>query len=93
MPANQKTLRPQEMPAQLKEFPILPERFENSLPVFQGKQAYKELFRRFGIPNAAPRPGESLFGNCRSLFVDDENDGQPVAYWELIGPGRNGSPL
>jgi hypothetical protein len=48
--------------------------------VFKGQEAYKELFRRFGIPNAAPLEGEGPFSSTRSLFVDDDNDGEPVAY-------------
>jgi hypothetical protein len=64
----------------LPGFPFSPLGFEDGLPVFKGQEAYKELFRRFGIPNAAPLEGEGPFSSTRSLFVDDDNDGEPVAY-------------
>lgn len=51
------------------------------IPTFQGKTTWKELFSQYGLPNAAPQIGESYFGNCRVLFVDDFDDGKPVAYW------------
>lgn len=51
------------------------------IPTYRGVEARRELTRRWGLPWADPRKGESLFGNCRILFVDDDNDGTPVAYW------------
>jgi hypothetical protein len=36
----------------------------------------------YGLPNAWPRRGESVFKTRRELFVDDEQDGLPVAFWE-----------
>ena len=51
------------------------------IPTFSGSEAREALVRLWGLPNSCPRPGESLFGNCRVVFVDDENDGVPVAYW------------
>ena len=53
---------------------------EDGLPVFRGIQARKELVRRFGLPNAAPGPGETPFGNTRCVFVDDWNAGKRSAY-------------
>ena len=50
------------------------------VPTYRGAEKRKELFRRWGAPNAAPRPGESLFAQCRLLFVDDDS-GRPIAYW------------
>lgn len=52
-----------------------------NIPTYSGREKYKELFRRYGCPNSAPRVGESHFGSCRVLFVDDDNDGKPMAYW------------
>ena len=63
--------------------PFSPVRFEDGLPVFRGQEAYKELFRRFGIPNASPAPGtdQGPFGkSTRCVFVDDDNDGERIAY-------------
>jgi hypothetical protein len=51
------------------------------LPTFSGDDARRALVRRWGLPNAWPREGEVLFGSCRVLFVDDDRDGKPVAYW------------
>ena len=79
MPAKQDRSG-QEMPPELEGFPFAPVQFGHGLPVFRGIQARKELVRRFGIPNAAPRPGETPFGNTRCVFVDDDNDGKPIAY-------------
>lgn len=57
-----------------------------NIPTYYGKEAYKKLVRRYGLPNAAPKKGESLFGKCRVLFVDDDNNGRPVAYWTYKNP-------
>jgi hypothetical protein len=73
---------PRELLPKLKGFPFDPVRYEDGLPVFQGVEARKELARRFGLPNAAPRSGEPLFGNGRIVFVDDENYGERVSYHE-----------
>ena len=56
--------------------------FEEGLPLFRGKEARRQLFKRFGLPNAHPRKGEPLFGISRSLFVDDEQDGKPIAFFD-----------
>lgn len=45
----------------LAGLPIRPVRFEDGLPVFQGPEARACLTRRFGLPNAYPRPGERIF--------------------------------
>ena len=82
MPHEQEESCPQEMPSKLKGFPFAPVRFEDGLPVFQGVEARKDLVRRFGLPNAAPAPGETPFGNTRCVFVDDWNDGERIAYFE-----------
>ena len=82
MPVKQERPRPKELSPKLKGFPFAPVGFENALPVFRGVAARKELVRRFGLPNAAPRPGEPLFGNARIVFVDDDNDGERIAYVE-----------
>ncbi len=81
MPNNQQHPSWQLTP-ELRGFPFAPVRTEQGLPVFRGKQARKELTHRFGLPNAAPRPGESPFGNTWCLFVDDGNNGKPIAYLE-----------
>ena len=62
-----------------------PSRFLDGLPVYLGQEAYKELFRLWGIPNWMPLPGETPFSRKqrRMLFVDDFDDGRPVAYWEI----------
>ncbi len=78
----------QELPPELNGFPLAPVRLENGLPVFHGKAARKELVRRFGLPNAAPGPGESPFGNTRCLFVDDWNHGKPIAYFDPNSDSR-----
>jgi len=82
MPHDNEKSRAQPIPPKLKGFPFAPVRFEDGLPVFQGVEARKELVRRFGLPNAAPRSGEPLFGNVRIVFVDDEHDGERIAYHE-----------
>ena len=53
------------------------------IPTFSGQDARRGLTRRWGLPNAAPRPGtrDRYFGKGRVLFVDDFDDGRPVAYW------------
>lgn len=54
---------------------------DHDIPTYTGDDARKALCSKYGLPNAAPRPGESFFGDCRVLFVDDYDDGKPVAYW------------
>lgn len=61
------------------------------IPTFSGREARKALVALWGLPNACPRQGEDLFGNCRVLFVDDENGGAPVAYW-IPGPTAGHTP-
>lgn len=42
----------------------------------------RRLARRFGPPNADPRPGDFPFSRLsRVRFVDDDQNGRPVAYW------------
>jgi hypothetical protein len=44
------------------------------------KEERAEYFRRYGIPNAVD-VGYGIFGGkTGSLFVDDFNNGEPVAY-------------
>jgi hypothetical protein len=69
------------MKLELREFPFTPLRFEDGLPAFEGREARKELVRRFGLPNAAPMIGEKIFSCTRCMFVDDDQDGKPIAYW------------
>ena len=52
-----------------------------TIPTFKGREAWKRLTRKWGVPNSCPRPKESNFGRCRVVFVDDDNDGEPMAYW------------
>ena len=53
-----------------------------SVPTFREPADRKRLVREYGLPNAAPLPGQSLFTRgCRELFVDDDRDGEPVAYF------------
>lgn len=59
---------------------------DHNIPTYHGKEAYRKLSRRYGLPNAAPEKGESLFGRCRVLFVDDDDNGRPVAYWTYKKP-------
>lgn len=56
------------------------------VPTYRGRLARRELVARYGLPNAYPRKGERLFGAGRVLFVDDDKDGRPVAFWEEGGP-------
>jgi hypothetical protein len=41
----------------------------------------RRLFAMYGLPNAAPLPHETPFGQCREQFVDDDEDGRPAAYF------------
>ncbi|RLC88672.1 MAG: hypothetical protein DRJ03_02005 [Chloroflexi bacterium] len=54
---------------------------DDALLVYSGKEARKQLTRLWGVPNSCPRLGESYFGRSRVVFVDDDNDGKPMAYW------------
>lgn len=54
---------------------------DHDIPTFSGKEKWRELFGKWGVPNSAPRQGESHFGRSRVLFRDDWDDGRPVAYW------------
>jgi len=53
-----------------------------SLPTYHSRGMRCRLTRRYGLPNAAPHPGEDVFTTDRVLFVDDDRDGAPIAYWE-----------
>lgn len=64
--------------------PVLtPIRYEDGLPVYEGREAYRELVRRYGIPNAAPVGDQALFTGkpIRVLFVDDHDGGRPKGYF------------
>ena len=55
------------------------------LPVFIGKAASAELFKRYGLANSVPTVNEEgkphIFGKTGlSLYVDDDDGGRPVAY-------------
>lgn len=51
------------------------------IPTYTGKEAHRMLLRKWGLPNSCPRPNEGFFGRGRVLFVDDDDNGCPVAYW------------
>lgn len=51
------------------------------IPTFSGWDARRALVRAWGLPNAWPRVGESIFTHCREMFVDDFDGGRPKAYW------------
>ncbi len=71
-----------------KPFDWKPVRWVKNLPVFTGKEAHKALFARFGIPNGIGRPdpkhpgGRSPFGKQMAVFVDDAQNGKPIAIWD-----------
>lgn len=60
------------------------------IPTFHSWADRRELLRRWGLPNSAPTPAELakwgqlafLRPHTRDLFVDDDRDGEPVAYWQ-----------
>lgn len=52
------------------------------VPTYCGREKYRELFNRYGPPNVAPVAGGPIFSrDARVLFLDDDLDGKPVAYW------------
>ena len=58
------------------------------LPLYRGKNARVKLQRHFGLPNTFPHPERirtasinSMLSSRRLLFVDDYDDGDPVALW------------
>ena len=62
---------------------LMDQRKELILLLQQADVNRRELFRRFGIPNASPAPGtgQGPFGkSTRCVFVDDDNDGERIAY-------------
>ena len=71
--------RPQSQPGPLPC--ICDNAVDHEVPVFRGRGARRLLTTLWGLPDSAPRTGESLFGSCRVLFKDDWNDGRPLAYW------------
>lgn len=52
------------------------------LPTFRSQTMRRILTDLFGLPNAAPRENETPWGTRRVVFVDDADDGRPIAYWE-----------
>ena len=61
---------------------------EHGVPVFRGGAARRALVALYGLPNAAPsieelavRPVMAVLHTPRSLFVDDDQDGRPMAVW------------
>jgi hypothetical protein len=56
-----------------------------SIPTYSGNDAKAALAYRFGPPNQYPRLIDGpppVFGSAsRVLFVDDHDDGRPVAFW------------
>jgi len=55
----------------------------------------RDLLRRWGLPNSAPTPAElakwgllAFLRTTRQLFVDDDRDGEPVAYWQVSTRAR-----
>jgi hypothetical protein len=54
---------------------------ELEVPTFSGARARRALVAAHGLPNSYPRRGEFFLGRCRVLFVDDEQDGKPMAFW------------
>lgn len=53
----------------------------SGIPTIRGRCARRALVSAFGLPNAYPQKGEFLFRPCRELFVNDDEDGKPVAFW------------
>jgi hypothetical protein len=45
----------------------------------RSRKRYRELFRRYGIPNSVD-VGRGIFGRTGAAFVDDHDDGRIVAY-------------
>ena len=61
---------------------------EHGVPVFRGRRARRALVALYGLPNAAAsrdelaaQPALAAFTTDRSLFVDDGQDGKPMALW------------
>ena len=61
---------------------------EHGVPVFRGCAARRALVALYGLPNAArtpeeltARPALAFITTGRSLFVDDDQDGRPMAVW------------
>lgn len=54
----------------------------NALPTFHTPAMRRLLNALYGLPNAAPRDDEMPWNTRRVLFVDDDDDGRPIAYWE-----------
>jgi hypothetical protein len=57
-----------------------PRRIKFNTPVerVRSRRRYRELFRRYGIPNAI-NVGHGIFGRTGTMFIDDD-DGSIVAY-------------
>ena len=56
------------------------------IPTFTGRDAQLALLHRYGIPQVSAQPelGDHPFGfggGNRDLFVDDFDNGRPIAYW------------
>lgn len=57
---------------------VSPEKSGN--PALSGQASWRGPFGAYWLPNAYPRQGEFLFGCGVVLFVDDEQEGKPVAF-------------
>jgi hypothetical protein len=53
-------------------------RFNPPVERVRSRKRYRELFRRYGIPNAVDG-GHGIFGRTGAIFIDDD-DGTIVAY-------------
>lgn len=58
------------------------------IPTFRGRRHRSRLFRLYGLPNVWPSDRDvkrngalAPFRRARVLFVDDDRDGAPVAFW------------
>lgn len=54
----------------------------SALPTFRTPTMRRLLTALYGLPNAAPRDHETPWNTRRVLFVDDADNGRPVAFWE-----------
>lgn len=55
------------------------------VPMFTGREAYRALFAGYGIPNGVGVGDDSPWNPSMTLFVDDDRDGEPVAWWKRGG--------
>lgn len=71
----------QKLTSRLTSLRLISLKLTSTIPTFHSPYMYRLLFRRYGIPNAAPEDPDDLFKSRRVLFVDDFNHGKAVAYW------------